>query len=201
MKTAILGGTFNPVHNGHLNLMRIFLEKINPDRLILLPCCIPPHKQAENLAGTRQRLEMCYALSGVDSRITVSDYEIINGGKNYTADTLEFLKRLYPQDKLYLIVGSDMFMSLNEWRDPQRIFKNAVICATYRNHIDDIEKMRAYARNVLGLGEDSYILCESEPFEVSSTQIRDMVRAGEDISALVPKSVLDIIEKEGLYRD
>ena len=67
--------------------------------------------------------------------------------------------------------------------------------------IDDIEKMRAYARNVLGLGEDSYILCESEPFEVSSTQIRDMVRAGEDIGALVPKAVLDIIEKEGLYRD
>lgn len=201
MKIGILGGTFNPLHNGHRKLAYTFLDAVGLDKLLLLPGCVPPHKKVSQLAGTRTRLEMCHAFASEDSRMQVSDYEIIRGGVNYTADTLEFFARVYPEDTLYFVMGSDMFLSLHTWVNPERIFKNAVVCATYRYGDDSKEKMQSYAKDILNLPPDRYVLIESEPFEVSSTQIRQLVSEGGDISSLVPPKVKYIIEQEGLYLD
>ena len=193
---AILGGTFNPPHNGHVHLLRAFSERMHFDKILIVPAAIPPHKQAKDLAPAEHRLAMC-RLAFPDAEIC--DVEIKNGGINYTADTLEKLKTVYPESVFYFIMGTDMFLSFGSWKDPERILKNAVLLCEGRDKKTDAAALRQFAAEELHLSDRQYIISDVLPLEISSTDIRSRLKNGESIAHFVPPAVEQYIAKEGLY--
>ncbi len=198
-KIGIFGGTFNPVHNGHIRLLNSLARECRFDRIIVIPTALPPHKQVSHLASGEQRMKMC-SLAFEDFRgIEISDYEIKKGGKSYTFETLAHFKTVYPNSALYFIMGTDMFLSFGEWREPQKILENAILLCGARDNSVSFEEIDYYAHKKLGLNEKQYKICFAEPFEISSSELRAKLVAGEDISMYVPKKVLQYIYSEKLY--
>ncbi|MBC8584373.1 nicotinate (nicotinamide) nucleotide adenylyltransferase [Youxingia wuxianensis] len=198
MKIGIFGGTFNPVHNGHINLARAYLKALSLDKLIVIPDNIPPHKPYTALVSGQDRYEMC-RLAFLDIPLCqVSPMELNRSHKSYTVDTLEELHKIYHKDQLYFIMGGDMFLTLHRWYRPQRIFELAVMCAGAREQ-NQREALLAYAEKIQAMGA-TYKIVEIEPVVISSTQVRDAVSKGKDISALVPRSVAGYIKDHNLYQ-
>ena len=143
-KIGIFGGTFNPVHNGHVLLARHYVQALGLQKLLVIPAKTPPHKLAPELAAEQLRLQMC-ALAFADlPQAQVSDLEICRPGKSYTIDTVYKLRQLYPQAQLYLLVGSDMFLSFTKWKDWQGILQEVTLCTAARN-AGELSRLREYA--------------------------------------------------------
>ena len=123
MKTVIFGGTFNPVHMGHIAMIKAAMKKLKPDKLIMMPAHIPPHKQAHNLAPDSARLEMCRIAAKDIPGVSVSDYELKAGGKSYTVNTLESYHAAHPSEQLCFLMGSDMLESFLGWYRADRILE------------------------------------------------------------------------------
>lgn len=197
-RLGILGGTFNPIHNGHINMARCFLERLGLDRVLLIPVWSPPHKSARAVLPAADRIEMCRLASSIDERISVSDIEIRRGGISYTVDTLRELKNIYPKTRFYLITGADMFLTLDKWRNFSEIARMADLCACSR-HEGELAKLREYAKKL----ESVYgTKCHVEDFpavDVSSTKVRQLLQYGGDASTLLATSVYDYIKKHNLY--
>ena len=141
MKIGIYGGTFDPPHLGHMEAARAALEQMNLDRLIIIPDCEPPHKDlVEDAATPQQRLEMVALMAdGLGPRAEASDLEIRREGKSYTADTVEELHEQFPEDELWLLMGTDMFLTVQNWYQPERIFQYAGVAAFARSEEDSEE--------------------------------------------------------------
>lgn len=197
MKIIIFGGTFNPIHNGHIHLAECFADILKADRVILIPTNVPPHKRAPDLADAEDRLAMCRLAAESDKRFSVSDIEIARGGQSYTSETLAELHRQYPEAELYLITGEDMFLTLEEWHDPQVIYQLATICAVPRSP-KGTGALLEYAKKIEQNGAKTRI--EDIPYyPISSTMIREAVKAGKSISSLVPAAVERYIREKKLY--
>ena len=126
MKTGIYGGTFDPPHMGHISAARAAVGHVPLDRLIMIPAATPPHKELPPEACTsQQRLEMTKAAAAGIECAEVSALEIERGGRSYTADTLKQLRELYPDDEFYLLMGTDMFLSIETWRSFDSIAASA----------------------------------------------------------------------------
>lgn len=192
----IFGGTFNPPHLGHANLLSAFRSEMDFYKVLILPSAYPPHKQESEHISGKIRAKMC-ALAFPECEIC--DYEIKRGGKNYTADTLEYLKSIYPESNFYFLMGTDMFLSFNEWRDPERILKNAVLLCACRDGKNKAKELERYAFEELKLKKEQFIISEKEPFEMSSSRIRQALKNKEDISGYVCPEVAEFIKSEGLY--
>ena len=199
MKTVIFGGTFNPFHLGHLKLMREVIKAVSPDRFILMPAHLPPHKHAEELATDVDRLEMCRLASKEVPGAEVSDYEINAGGKSYTVFTLEHFHDLYPDDDLYFAMGSDMLISFLNWYKPDRIMELATLVCNCRDEHD--REAIASAKAEIESRGGRCIITECEALVCSSTEIRKRIDNGLRFDDLVPASVAEYIKKRGLYRD
>ncbi len=198
MKTGIYGGSFNPVHNGHVRLAQAYQAALGLERMLVIPTRVPPHKAGDELADGVDRLEMC-RLAFSDPFYQVSDLELRRQDlKSYTVDTLELLHARYPDDQLYLLMGSDMFLTLTDWHDWQRIFQLAVMCVGGREP-DLRGRLQAHGRYLESLGAHCRVL-DLEPFVVSSTDVRTRVRAGLAIDELVPLPVAEYIRRHQLYR-
>lgn len=197
-KIGILGGTFNPVHNGHINMALGFFQKLNLDRVVLIPVWSPPHKRADELISAGDRLNMCRLACTGNEGLEVSDVEIRRGGKSYTVDTLHELKKIMPQSRFFLITGADMFITLEQWKNFREIMKLAALCACSRKE-GELSLLREFA----GKFENEYgAECHIENFpvtDVSSTQVRKLLNSGADVSGLVPEPVLKYINDKGLY--
>ena len=130
MKTGIFGGTFNPVHKGHIMLAEYCMDSVRLDRIIMIPTAVPPHKISKNLASENDRLNMCELACKGKKNFSVSDIEIKRQGKSYTYETVTQLKEIYPDDHLYTIMGADMFLTLDRWKNPKIILSPllSVIC-------------------------------------------------------------------------
>lgn len=197
MKIGVFGGTFNPIHNAHINLAKQFLTALKLDKILIVPTFVPPHKEAKNLAQAQARLDMCGLAIGDIAQFELCDYEIKKSDTSYTYQTLEHLKKVYPEDSLYLLMGSDMFLTLQEWKNPRRIMELAYICAGSRSkgeylritqHKPFLEKMGARC-----------IVVGIEPVEMSSTEIRDRIKSKENMQVYLPQKVMDYIEANSLY--
>lgn len=198
MRIAVYGGTFNPIHNAHLHLMRSFAGLMQFDRMLLIPSHTPPHKSGESLASAEDRLAMCrLAAAGEAFPVEVSSMEIVRGGASYTADTVEALHFRYPEDRIFLLMGEDMFLTLAKWYDPERIFRYAEICAAPRSK-EGLQKLIAYKDTLAPMGARC-ILKDISYLPVSSTMVRDAVRAQESIRHLVPDPVANYIYAHRLY--
>lgn len=197
MKTGIFGGSFDPIHNGHVNAAKTFLEELRPDRVLIIPNFQPPHKDAPQLAPAQDRLAMCRIAFADDPRFEVSDLEIQRGGPSYTSDTVEELAERYPEDELLLLVGGDMLLSFEEWHHWHRIIEKAALVCAPRTWQEE-SALTAKAGELMSEGADVRIL-PIDVYEISSTQIRQKVREGDDISYAVPRDVAEYIWDHGLY--
>ncbi|MBQ9415990.1 MAG: nicotinate-nucleotide adenylyltransferase [Clostridia bacterium] len=200
LRVGLYGGTFSPVHNGHVQAVKAFMKQMWLDYVFVMPARIPPHKEARNLPPAAERLKMCeLAFSGMEG-VLVSDLEVRREGPSYTVDTLRALTA--PDTRLFLLCGTDMVLTLDSWYRADEIFRLSYPVYVRRENDPVLEErikgklaeyMEKYHKMVRRIVVD--------PIEVSSTQIRDMVRRGEDISPYVPAAVCRYIKEKGLYRD
>jgi nicotinate-nucleotide adenylyltransferase len=162
-----------------------------------MPAAVPPHKEVDADPGAEQRFELCEAATAKDDRLTVSRLELDRGGPSYTVDTLRAIHATSPGDDLTFIAGGDMAASLPEWREPEAVLELATLAVAER-----AESRRAeIAERLRGLrGADRVRFFSMPRMDVSSTEIRDRVRAGRPIRYLVPDDVARLIGARGLYR-
>ena len=203
MNIGIYGGTFNPPHLGHFQAARAAIAALKLDKLILIPAALPPHKELpEGTPSPERRLEMTAKMAdamAMPGTVEVSDLELRRPGKSYTADTLEQMHRQYPQAKLWLLMGTDMFLTLHLWRQPERIMALAGICAFGRTEQDGEEvfaPQRAYLKEHFG----AEIVTITLPglVDISSTRLRAGLDQGLGRRYLVP-AVYGCILMHGLY--
>lgn len=203
MKIGIYGGTFNPPHLGHLAAARAAAAVLELDKLILVPAGIPPHKaMPEDTPTDRQRLELT-ELAADQLRMpevtAVWDEELKRPGKSYTSDTLRRAKELWPEAELWLLMGTDMFLSLQTWHEPEVVMSLAGICAFGRAEADS-EEVFAPQREFLSRTYGARITTISIPdlVDISSTEIRKALREGRGRDYLAP-AVYGYILREKLY--
>ena len=201
-KLAVFGGTFSPVHNGHLHAMRAYAETVRPDVLYVIPTAIPPHKIRSDDATDEQRLHMLrIAVQSIrfPCEVVVSDIEIARGGKSYTVDTVEALHEIAEEVVIYC--GTDMLLCLDEWNGAQKLLRLASVA--YMQREADRRYFAAVADKAAALSEKYGTQIFERPYaavEVSSSAVRACIRRGEDITALVGKDVAAYIRSEGLYQ-
>ena len=201
MNIGIYGGTFDPPHWGHITAARAAMEQLKLDRLVLIPDRVPPHKALpEGSASPEQRLEMAaLAAAELGKRAEVSDRELRRSGPSYTSDTLAELREEYPEDTLWLLMGSDMFLSLQTWHAPERIMELARIAPFSREAADESETFAAQkARLEREYGAQICIVQNPEVRELSSTEVRAALAAGQG-SDLLPPAVYGYVLREHLY--
>ncbi len=193
---GIYGGTFNPIHLGHLHLAEEMQQALHFDRLLLIPANTPPHKRPVDLASGRHRLEMVrLAAEGLENAF-VSDIELQAEGKSYTWDTVQKLRYLMPDSRFTLIMGADMLLSFDQWHKWRELLGQVKIAAAAR---DDGEE-QAMQQKAAALSPDGRItVLKTTPLPMSSTQIREMIRRGEDPSAFLPPAVWRYIQRYKLY--
>ena len=204
MKIGIYGGAFNPPHLGHITAARAVFELLKLDKLLVIPTGHPPHKTLP--PGTprpEQRLEMtrlAMAQAGLGDRVEVSDMELRREGSSYTADTLARLKERYPEDELWLLMGADMFLTLQAWREPGRIFSLAGVAAFGRTEADTEELFSVQRDFLYRTYPQARIFTLSIPgvVDVSSTDLRERLGKGEGGHLLAP-AVYGFILRERLY--
>lgn len=199
MKTGVFGGTFNPVHKGHIMLAEYCMDSVGLDRIIMIPTAVPPHKISNNLASENDRLNMCKLACRGKENFFVSDIEIKRQGKSYTYETLTQLKEIYPDDHLYTIMGADMFLTLNRWKNPEIIFEKSSIITIPRDEENKLELENFYNKVLKAMGASSVIL-PNPVMSVSSTFIRENLDNFNLISDMIDKGVYDYIIKNNLYR-
>ncbi len=198
MRVGIYGGAFSPVHNGHVAAARAFMEQMWLDILYIIPTGQSPHKVMQGDATPADRLRMCrLAFADMDG-VIVSDMEIRREGKSYTVDTLRALAR--PDDRLFLLLGTDMLLSLDTWREPETIFHLAYPVYIRReadSSLDEriVERITAYHKRY---GKVVRRIV-APAVELSSSDIRTAVADSRPIDGLVPLSVAAYIHEKGLY--
>lgn len=176
MKIAIYGGSFNPPHLGHLEAAAAVCEEIEPDKLLIIPDNIPPHKDMEPGSPTpEQRLELCRLNFAGLENVEISDMEILRQGKSYTAQTIEQLRREYPTDELVLVVGSDMFLSFEDWYEFEYILENCALAIVSREE-DDMERLRAHKAHMERAHQARVNILSRAPLPMSSSEIRVWLR-------------------------
>lgn len=201
MNIGIYGGTFDPPHWGHITAARAAMEQLKLDRLVLIPDRVPPHKALpEGSASPEQRLEMAaLAAAELGKRAEVSDRELRRSEPSYTSDTLAELRREYPEDTLWLLMGSDMFLSLQTWHAPEEIMALARIAPFSREVEDESETFAAQqSRLERAYGAQIQIVQNPEVRELSSTEVRAALAAGRG-SDLLPPAVYGYVLREHLY--
>lgn len=198
MKIAVYGGAFNPVHLGHIEIVKFLSEKTDFDKIIIIPSKFSPHKSNKELVDDAHRMNMCeLAFKNID-KCEVSDIEIKRDKISYTIDTLVELKTIYPFDDLHLVCGSDMFLSLLNWRKPDEILKRASVFAFIRDN-ESIEIMNEQKQAIKNKGVKVEI-CEIKVPPYSSTQIREAIKEEKPFDKFVSKEIFEYILENNLYK-
>ncbi|MDD5116741.1 MAG: nicotinate-nucleotide adenylyltransferase [Candidatus Omnitrophica bacterium] len=187
MKIGILGGTFNPVHIGHLILAEEAREKLGLDKIILIPTAIPPHKDDTGIAPAGERMKMLKMAIRGNKYLSVSDMEIRRRGRSYTIDTLRELKRKFSRDEIYFIIGSDLLKYLSEWKDLGGIIEMVKFVAATRPGYP----LEQIPNNISTMA--------IRAVDVSGFEIRERVRSNKTFRYLVPEAVFNYITKTRLY--
>ena len=189
MKIGILGGTFNPIHNGHLILADEVRQKLKLDKIFFIPVYLPVHKEEKDLLAACDRIKMVKLAVKNNPYFAALDTEISRKGKSYTIDTLRALHKEYPQaDKFFFIVGSDSMSYLNSWKDINEVMKLAkfVVASRPNYPLKDVPK------NILPV--------VIEPIDISGFRLRQRLKNNESVRYYLPGEVYNYIQKKGLYR-
>jgi len=194
MKTLVLGGSFNPIHLGHLFLGQEVAIEFGYDRVILVPSFIPPHKSIVDDPGADARLAMVRLAVSGDPLFEVDDCEIKRGGVSYTIDTMEHVIALWrPTGRPGLVIGDDLVDGFGSWREPQRLASLSDLIVACRS-----ARVDGYDRKEVPLPYD-HRMAHNLVLAISSTDIRSRIASGRPWRLLVPSGVADYMEEHGLY--
>ena len=185
MKIGLFGGAFNPVHNGHMAVARAAIKSADLDKLIFIPTGNAPHKK-ESQISREDRYNMLVEAIRDEEKMSVSDYEIKREEVNYSANTVEYFKSIYPDDELFFIVGDDSYNKFGSWYQPHRILENSTLLVFPREGADVTPPAVAIPMDIV---------------EVSSSNIREKIKIGKDCRNLLPKPVFNYIIESNLYKD
>lgn len=219
-KIGLFGGTFNPFHQGHLQVAQDVLQQFLLDTIHFIPCALPPHKATGSLATAAQRLEMVRLAVADRPAFVVSDVEIQRQGPSYTWDTLQYYKSALASDvHLYFMVGLDAFLEIHTWKLYRRLFDEVAFIVMSRPGVttaeDDIrDTVLGFARELISPDyqrvegpnmiqhpdKPPIHLASVTPVDIASSQIRHMIRTNEAIAQWVASPVARFIEEKGLYR-
>lgn len=199
-RTGLFGGTFNPPHVAHLRLAEKAIEGAGLDRVIIMPAFIPPHKAAPELLNSEERLELCRR-TFCGEKFEISDLELRRKGKSYTVQTLEELKKLYPDDEFFLIIGSDMLLSFKKWFRYEDILKYASLCVMTREKAVSRKTLFEFCKNELKLSSKDFIILDSDAFELSSTEVRQKAKEGKNLSNMLTEKANEYIKEKSFYSD
>ena len=205
MRIGVFGGSFDPVHIGHLLAAECCREQAGLDRVLFVPAAIQPHKQDRQLTSGQHRMEMLALATGGNDAFAVLGDELERGGVSYTVDTLERLKARHPDDDLLLILGPDAFLGLPTWREPQRIIDLAEILAMERESLDDLSDAatRGPLETLLGRERLDRVISKRvrlPAIGIRASDLRAAVAAGQSIRYRTPRAVECSIATHGLYR-
>ena len=196
-RIGLLGGTFDPVHAGHLDLARTCAQRLALDEVRLLPARTPPHKDGPH-AGAHDRYAMVALAVDGERRLFPDARELRREGKSYTVETLRALTEELPEAELFFLAGADSLRDLGSWREPEEILSLAVFVAVDRSGVSFAQAAAPHAEAV---ASGRVILIEHEPPPFSSTRLRELLAAGRPLpEGAVEPAVARYIEKTGLYR-
>jgi nicotinate-nucleotide adenylyltransferase len=198
-RVGLLGGTFNPVHNGHISMAAIALYEFLLGEVIFLPLGMPPHKRGECIASAQQRLEMVRLAIAAENRFSVSTIETNRNGYTYTVDTLEMLSRARKETDFYYIIGADTLLELTSWKNYKRVLLLTDFICIMRPGLDDA-KVRQCADDLNRRFGHKIHFASERGLNISSTHIRMVTAQGGSLSGLVPDTVARYIYEHGLYR-
>ncbi len=192
-KIGIFGGTFNPIHLGHLIVAEEIRERIQLDKILFIPSARPPHKDNSKIINPVHRYKMTELAIEDNLFFDISDIELKRAGKSYTIDTIRQLKdRIYRKDDLYLIIGGDSFLDIKTWYKPEQIVRECRVIATTRPGFD-VSQVAPYWQRAIKFVPVSDIA-------IAATEIRDDVKKGVSIRYKVPLKVEEYIRNHNLYK-
>jgi nicotinate-nucleotide adenylyltransferase len=197
MKIGIMGGTFNPVHSGHIAFIRAFTNQIDLDICYVIPARRSPFRMNEPLAEDIHRLNMLKLACEDIPNTIVSDIEIQREGFSFTIDTVADIQQLYPEAQIYLLIGEDQAHRFKEWKQWDELLSRVQLCIVQRTQEANMNSL--IQDLIYGVEANKPIILNSPLFHVSSTLIRESVSNGKSISGLVPESVEKYISQHKLY--
>ena len=197
-KYGIFGGSFNPIHYGHLMICEYIKEEMGLDKVIFIPTGNPPHKDLE--LSAEDRYEMVRLAISPNPDFEISDIETTRVKKSYTVDTIRELKKIYKEEKLYFLIGLDSLFQLKTWMKIGDLSQEIEFVVALRpGYLDreEVNKEIDFLRENFGTKVN---LIKTPLYEISSTDLRDRIREGKSLRYLIPKKVLDYIEESGFYK-
>ena len=197
-KYGIFGGSFNPIHYGHLMICEYIKEEMGLDKVIFIPTGNPPHKEIE--VSAEDRYEMVRLAISPNPDFEISDIETTRVKMSYTVDTIRELKKIYKEEKLYFLIGLDSLFQLKTWKKIGDLSQEIEFVVALRpGYIDkeEINKEIDFLRENFGTKIN---LINTPLYEISSTDLRDRIHEGKSLRYLIPKKVLDYIEESGFYK-
>ncbi len=201
---GIFGGTFDPIHYGHLRPAAEVGQLLSLEKLFLVPASVPPHRQAP-VATAEQRLQLMRLAVSEFPQMEVDDCEIRRGGISYTVDTLRHYRQLYPQTSLCLLLGSDAFASMQSWHQWRSLLTLAHLVVMQRPHHDDVVPEWSEARlirhvdGLMNSASGKVYIQKVTPQNISATGIRQAIAAKNEFATLLPSRVLQYIQKYNIY--
>lgn len=200
MSIGIFGGSFDPVHLGHLLIAEQALNQANLERLIFVPAAIPPHKQEQQLSSPEARVQMLRLAIGGHPKFEVDECELKRTGISYTVDTLREFCTRYPDDQLYFLMGADSLAEFHTWKDPQEICKLAIPLIVERPNAPPVDyRLLADYADAARLKEIQSAAIRSLQIEISSTAIRNLARDGKSFRFQTPRAVEQFIIEKRVY--
>lgn len=196
MRIGIYGGSFNPVHNGHIHLAETAVEDFGLDIVYFVPSKISPHRSVDEYVSETDRLEMLKIVCMKNDVFRVSDYELRSDRVSYSVYTVEHFRKKFPHDELFLLVGSDMLMTFDKWYCFEKILSEVTLLVVSRNS-GDLDSLWKKAEELSEYGE--ILVSGRSPEIVSSTDIRKKLRENSDSSCYLDEKVVKYIRLKGLY--
>ena len=200
MKIGIMGGTFYPIHNGHLMLGRAALEAFGLDKVWYMPNGNPPHKDISSIeTDVQDRVEMVRLAISSCKEFRLEPYEAKRREVSYSYSTMEYFKGIYPEDDFYFIIGADSLFMIDQWVHPERIFPTCTVLAAYRDEINTRQEMEEKIRKLNEIYGARIRLLVTPLVRISSHELRKDVREGRSIAKYVPEAVNAYILRKNLY--
>ena len=201
MNIGVFGGTFNPIHTGHLIIAQEILNKKNLDKIIFVPNASPPHKKDSNLIEASLRFRMIELAINDNDCFEIDDYEMHHNGYSYTIDTLNYLQKKYSDDCLFFIIGADSLFEIHLWKDCQNLIKNFnwIIANRSGREISD-ESLKEIPLPTELIEKLSNSVVETPIIEISSSILRQRIENNKSIKYFVPEQVEKFIKKNYLYK-
>ncbi len=199
-KIGIMGGTFNPIHFGHLFLAEYAYEQIGFDKVLFMPSKNPPHKAKPEEVTDQQRVDMVKLATYNNPHFELSTMELQREGFTYTADTLTLLKENYPNTEFYFIVGTDSLFMMEKWKNPQTIFDLCIVVVAGRDNAnqEEINEHASYLENKFNA---RIMQIDMPTIQLASGVIRERIASKQSIRYYVPEAVIEYINKYNLYSD